>query len=185
MSDRAKMGEGVRAGSMVVVIGNEFGPQRVAEHRECAPVEVFEAKLLCDKDQAAVLIKARLKAAGETLRKIERPRELRGLAGEVASWPAIRHELNDEGNWSTRRVKIRPTAAELSELDEVLVWLLWLDADTRPVVFGQMLGISYRKLSALDPKRRSKSTMAKVFQAGVLRICLGKKGGLKKQLKKL
>ena len=160
-----------RAVQVVVVEPGEDGRGVSAVHRTLADGlnRVVEGDQV-ERVAVIAMIKARLSAAGETLKNIEHPKELRGLIGATGCWPAIRHELSDPGRWETNRVRSRPTAQDYSELDEVFVWLLWLDANTRPIIFGRMLGRSYNHLSKLDPKRRSRSVIARAYDAGILKI---------------
>jgi hypothetical protein len=90
-------------------------------------------------------IEAQLRRAGETLTKLPVPREVRGLE-KVCGYIEVIRDRTEHGAWdrpgATRR---RPTSAEIAELDQVLGWIMGLDADERAPVFLFALGWGVRR----------------------------------------
>lgn len=109
-----------------------------------------------------------LRAAGDVLKKLPVPREVAGMERVCAVVEVIR-DRSDHGAWNketeTRR---RPTSAELDVLDRVLVWLLWLDAAERKVVWCYMIGLGVRRTA--QEIGLSKSQCHRVLQRAVAQI---------------
>ena len=156
----------------VIVEGNEFGDSRRAypageplvgvEWRDLMVVELGG-----DDRRAAAMVRERLIEMGQTLKRTARPKELQDLAGAIGDWPSIRHDLNDQGSWETKLRPVHPTSKEISQMVEVLGWLLWLGPAERGVVFAQALDISFEKYARLDTRRRSKTSIIRAFNRGI------------------
>lgn len=115
-------------------------------------------------------IKKRLKMAGLTLKRTSQPKEIRGLVGAVSAMPTVVHDKWDAAVWRRKKARpVPPTKAEIDNLNKVLEWLLWLDADTRPVVFGCMVA-SRRKVAEIDPMMRSHANIGRIFNSGISQI---------------
>ncbi len=163
-------------GSVVVVGGNEFvdqGPRQARHYPGGAaaepPPDAFEEWAAMDECAAKRAIKARLRAMGETAGRLEYPRELLQLMAKVSGMPQVVRERYDYPDPDSRP-KLRPTARQLSEMDEVLGWLLWLDPDTRTIVAAFGFGFSLRKTARYDRKGQSHMTIQKKLEAGIAEI---------------
>ena len=152
------------------VHANEFGTaRRATPAAQAAPAPAPAAPAAPVPLHDAV--KGRLAAAGDVLWRVGQPVGLAALKGGSGSWDDVVHERTDHGAWDRGRPPLSaPTAAELSALDEVFDWLLWLTEEERPIVFARMCGVSYRKLSRRDPKRRSYRTLQRIYESGITRI---------------
>lgn len=157
----------------VAVVANEFGAHRTAVVANKHPglEEIFRNTRWADAEprvgvtvpEALAVIKARLRASGQVLKRIPSPRELGGLRGGNGSWPNIVHTIQDWGAYTAKAQRpARPTARELDDLDEVLGWLLRLDEENRTVAHACMV-TSLRKAAAADPRGRSHVAMDKAF----------------------
>jgi DNA-directed RNA polymerase specialized sigma24 family protein len=60
--------------------------------------------------------------------------------------PDQRQDILDELN----RTRIHPTADQITRMDEVLIWLYWLEGKNRTLVVMHALGLSYRQIAHHD-----------------------------------
>lgn len=151
--------------TVVVIKANEFSPYGQAVHVAAPP------RLSPDEDVELMLIrkvvKARLKDAGGVLVRCPQPPELSKLYGAGGSWPQIIHSRNDQGAWrGVRLCPTPPTAEEISRMEEVLGWLLWLDDGPRPIVFACMF-FGFRKVARRGQKRCSHETVRRTYERGI------------------
>jgi hypothetical protein len=150
--------------------GNEFGSYRHAVPTP-APARPTPAPSRPHASPARAEIKQRLEDAGVVLYLLPEDAVVRALRGGSVSWPQVLHERADHGAWDRAEARpATPTAAELSALDRVFDWLLCLDGEQRRVVSARMCGVSYRKISATDRKRRSYRTLARIYEAAITAI---------------
>ncbi len=115
-------------------------------------------------------VREQLLQMGRTLRRVPRPRELAGLRGGVGNWPAIVYAASEQGAWETNVRPLRPTRIELTQMEEVLAWLMWLESDLRTIVFAQALGISFEKVARIDPRNRKRAACYKAFKKAIMII---------------
>jgi len=110
-------------------------------------------------------VKARLKEAAQTLRRL--PRERIGAA--LTSWPdVVRQSAEAYGYDKTRVRPIPPRPDQISRMDETLPWLFALDDAERRVVWARASGVPWRKLEQIDG--RSHTTLRKLENRGIQRI---------------
>ena len=158
-----------------VLSGNEFGwPRRAfVVEQTVAPIR-WEQIVLdgvdCDDAQAVAWVREQLLDMGRTLLRAPKPKELQNLVAAVSGWPAILHDASEQGAWETHVRPVLPGKEEIDRMDDVLGWMLWLAPDVRCVVFAQSLGFSFEKVKKLDTRRRSTSTIKRVFNVGVMEI---------------
>jgi hypothetical protein len=96
----------------------------------------------------------RLEQAAQTLKRLP-PVKVQGYFG---TWPLIMQEAMSAYGWEEARLKLGPPSARhISEMDEVLRWLMWLEREEVKLVWlracgarwkliGRVLGWSVRKL---------------------------------------
>jgi hypothetical protein len=114
----------------------------------------------------------RLEEAGRTLKRTPIPR------GELppkvkALWPDAPDEWTAYGYTPVKVVRTLPTPEEISRLDEVLGWLLPLDADVRAVVLARACGASWRAIMRARQRlgyRGSHEHCRAIFRRGVSEI---------------
>lgn len=119
--------------------------------------------------------------AGLTLRNTAMPAEYWCLLGAMMKWPDVvpsaaeRVELERDLE-AARAVGLRkagrtrpaaPSGKALDDLDDVLWWILWLEPEARFVVVRKMMGLGARRIARIDPLRRSKSVIDRVYRAGL------------------
>lgn len=149
---------------------NEFGPNRAAAVETLPPRATDAVPVLPEAPDAAA-ITAALRSAGDTLRRVPMPSEIAQLVGRVSSHPSV---VASRMDYAPERARVRPAAPspdELDELDEALRWVLWLDQDERRIVAAHgIMGVGLRKIAEVDPQRRGKSTIQRVYRRGIVNI---------------
>lgn len=170
--------------TVVAVGGHEFGPLRRAAHVEAAtPPE--KPPVPPERLAARAAVEARLRRAGATLKRLPRPVELLHLRLRGSAWPNIVPGRAERLDLERERAEARarglraddrprpaaPSPAAISELDEVLRWLLvFVAGDERAAIAGKLVGWGVRRLAKADSRRRSHSTWARIQAAAVTKI---------------
>lgn len=140
--------------------------------------------------RTTLLVEARLAEAGRSLRGLPSA-DARFLAGVRAQWPQVVQE--DFDRWvgynrhSTREVRMRPTSAQITRMDEVLfTWLVWLRQDEMPgrhvprdlaaIVFARACRFSWRKIMRMRRRTgysmggNSHVSLRKLYRMGIAQI---------------
>ncbi len=105
----------------------------------------------------------RLVEAADTLRRLpmpknSRPQELR------AGWPDMVYEWSAYGYSPAQLRQSPPSPEHISNLDETLGWLHWLDREQRMIVWARANGWTWRKINEWDC--RSTPTLRKCCEEG-------------------
>ena len=101
--------------------------------RLIAEVDVAEATSVPAFD----IVKRRLRAAGQTLRRLEAPREIAALG-------RVRSQL---GRFCPEAPILRPSTRQISQCEECLDWVFGLDGENRRLCLAHMVGVSQRRLA--------------------------------------
>lgn len=114
-------------------------------------------------------VRARLAEAAEVLRALalgprDRPARL------VARWPdVVRQGFEAYGYGPVRVRPLAPSPAAVSRADAAVLWLLWLPAAARRVVWARAQRLAWRRIEDLDG--RSHTTLRRVEGDAVTEIC--------------
>lgn len=85
----------------------------------------------------------RLEQAAQTLRRLP-PVRVRGYFG---AWPPIMHEAIYAYGWEETRIKLGPPSARhISEMDEALRWLMWLEREEVTLVWLRACDLKWKKI---------------------------------------
>jgi hypothetical protein len=88
----------------------------------------------------------------------------------IAHWPeVVRQGFEAYGYESVRQRPLMLSAVAISQADEAVVWLIWLDDAARRIIWARASGISWRRLENLDG--RSHSTLRRIEAKGFDDIC--------------
>jgi hypothetical protein len=109
---------------------------------------------LPDQPWTAPQLRDRLAEAAHTLRRLPWPKHGKPQP-ERALWPDVAHDWMAYGWQAARLQRIPPTAQEVSRMDEVLAWLLWLTRDQRLILWGRANHWAWAKLVQLDDLERN------------------------------
>lgn len=115
-------------------------------------------------------VERRLVAAASTLRRLPMPKHGRPAGFKSAAIDVVRSTVEAYGYEEARVRPPAPSPEDITRMDEALSWLLWLDAETRRIVFARSLGFSWRRVAAMDLQGRCGKTLLKVFRTGIMRI---------------
>lgn len=130
-------GSALKYRSVIVSVGPKVAPDADQVPRSDAEIraEVVE-KLL---------------RAGETCRLSDLPAEVRALTKVVQTQEFVQAIAEIDKDMPARR---RPTAAELTEYEEVLAWLLQLEPAKRYIISATMFGVGVRRIATLTGQKR-------------------------------
>ncbi len=88
----------------------------------------------------------RLEQAAQTLRRLP-PVRVRGFFG---TWPPIMQEAIYAYGWEEARIKLGPPSARhISEMDETLRWLMWLEREEVMLVWLRACDVKWKKIGRL------------------------------------
>lgn len=90
-------------------------------------------------------IEDRFEEAARTLRRLPNPpgSTPRGYA---SGWPDYIHDPGQSYGYNETRLRVTPTAEAISEMEECLVWLGWLDPDDARIVWMRAEGARWRQI---------------------------------------
>jgi hypothetical protein len=103
-------------------------------------------------------IATELTAAAETLKHHHAGRCW--PAGLRAAWPDVVQSTFESYNTDGARaglvekIRITPSAAEITRMDHAIRWLHWLDPRQRVIVWAMASGLSLRKVAAMHGKKK-------------------------------
>ena len=97
--------------------------------------------------EARSVVIAALERAADTLKRLPMPRN--GMpARERSSWPAIPDDPDEAYSRAPSQPPVNPPRARaISELDQVLPWLVTLGGEDRRMVWARALGLSWPRLA--------------------------------------
>jgi len=88
----------------------------------------------------------RIEQAAHTLRRLPKV----AVQGYFSAWPPIVHEAMQAYGWENVRVQPGPPSARhISEMDEALRWLMWLERDEVRIVWLRACGIRWKNIGRL------------------------------------
>lgn len=93
------------------------------------------------------------------------------LKNRFCNWPDVIHsvfELYSTKAEANTRPRIKPNAKDLAELDEVIIWLTWLDKEISRVIWARHENFSWRDIGKMVGV--SDKTAKSYAMAGVLTI---------------
>lgn len=100
------------------------------------------------------------------------------------AWPDYIHTFADMVGIKPMpgKPRIRPTAAQLKRMDEVLIWLTWLEPKVARIVWARAEGFAWRKIAAIAGI--SDKTCRTHCAAGVIDIARRLNGGAVRKIVK-
>lgn len=105
-----------------------------------------------DTGSGCVAVFEKIQRAARTMRLLPRV----AVKTRYCAWPDIIQSFFDAYGYTPARLKIVPTARQLSEMDEVIGWLSWLsramDADAMRIVWARAEGNSWRRIARIAGK---------------------------------
>lgn len=111
------------------------------------------------------LVAAELERAAVTLRRL--PPAIRKQ--RLTAWPVVVHSRQEAYGWESAAYKEPPpTAADITALDRVLLWLRAVDEVERRILWGYALHIRREKLARMIGK--SRRTIWTYWMSGLMRI---------------
>ncbi|GAB4227862.1 MAG: hypothetical protein Kow0032_07460 [Methyloligellaceae bacterium] len=88
-------------------------------------------------------IEERLEAAARTLRRLPDHH----VPGYRSSWPEVVHDARQAYGYDPARMpRIAPSPQDISEMEEVFGWLLWLDPDDARIVWLRAEGVRWKPI---------------------------------------
>ena len=133
-----------------------------------------------DPVRAKALIKAKMANAGDTMRNMALPKQLRQLAMAVMNLPDLTEGLHDQLKHDGE-AWVMPLEREISDFKVCMTWLLWLEPDERSAVWMMgVRGLGRRRAARIDRQIRSGMTLQRHFDKGVdnilFRLLAGSRG---------
>jgi hypothetical protein len=117
-------------------------------------------------------IEDRLVEAGQTLKRLhlvgDEARHIR-RANQSSMPEFVRRYVESYGHDEATLPPPRPSAIEISRMDEALGWLSWCYSQKGlyAVMLARALGVPFRRIAALDPAEQSQTTIKRRFQDGL------------------
>lgn len=75
------------------------------------------------------------------------------IKNRFCAWPDVIQTFGDMIGAEVSRMRykplLRPTAKQLAEMDEVIIWLTWLPAEISRAIWARAEGYSWRKIAAM------------------------------------
>lgn len=127
-------------------------------------------------------IELRLRSAAQTLRVLPRGKNS-APSSNMAAWPDIvRRVFHDTPKDLVVSAAV-PPAAEITAMDEALLWLHWLNNQERKLIWARACRVTWRKLEAVDG--RSRETLRKRHHEALITIAAHLNQGVEVRIAKL
>ncbi|MFC3118930.1 DUF6362 family protein [Jhaorihella thermophila] len=88
----------------------------------------------------------RLEEAARTLRRLPDPPGS-GPRGYGRSWPEYIHEAKDAYGWHEARLRVRPSPADIQQMEECFDWLRLVPVEEAQILWWRAEGLRWREVA--------------------------------------
>lgn len=105
------------------------------------------------------LVEARLSEAAFVIRRLPEPR----LFGYFSTWPEIRHSFADQVGQEPRRMRVLPSPAAISRMEETLTWTAGLEPIDGRIVWMRAYGTRWREVCRAVGLQRASAHQHRIY----------------------